>query len=78
MDLGTSWADAYIENQQKEQSYLIFINQLPKIHHNVSRDEPMGLGAPWDDAYLEPQQKEKSSLMFINTCPTTHQKVFRD
>ena len=44
MDLGTSWADAYIENQQKEQSYLIFINQLPKIHHNVSRDEPMG---PW-------------------------------
>ena len=36
MGLGATWANSYLETQQKEQSFVIFINQLLKIHQNLS------------------------------------------
>ena len=52
MILGALWDDAYLELQQKEQSYLMFINQLSKIHQNWPGINPMGFVDPWCDIYL--------------------------
>ena len=38
MGLGAPWEDAYPENQQKEQSSVIFINQLPKSYKKMIRN----------------------------------------
>ena len=32
MFLGAPWDDAYLEHQQKEQLFVMFINQSPKIN----------------------------------------------
>ena len=52
MGLGLTWADANLEHQQKEQSYVRFINLSPKIHQIFPGIEPKGIGAPYSDAYL--------------------------
>ena len=35
MVIGAPWADTYLEPQQKEQTSLMFISQLPTIHQNI-------------------------------------------
>ena len=57
MGLGYPWADAYIENQQKEQSSMRFVYKSPKTHNFFLGINPMGLGAPWAGASLEHQQR---------------------
>ena len=46
MSLGAPWSDAYLEPQQKEQSSVIFISQLPKTNLNISMNEPNGTWCP--------------------------------
>ena len=46
MGLGTPWADAYLEPQQKQQSFVVFINQYPTIQNKIPGINPMGLGVP--------------------------------
>ena len=38
MGLGTPWVDSYLEDKQKEQSSVIFMNQPPKIYQILSSD----------------------------------------
>ena len=38
MEVGAPWDDAYLEPQQKEQSYVMFINKSPTIYQNTFRD----------------------------------------
>ena len=57
MGLGVPWDDTYLEPQQKEQSFVMFIDQSPTIHQNFLVINPMGLGDPLAETYLEPQQK---------------------
>ena len=38
MGPGDPWSDAYLETQQKEQYYFIFINQYPNFYQNSYRD----------------------------------------
>ena len=52
MGLGAPWSDTYLEPQNKEQSSMMFINQLPKITKTISVINPIFHGVPWDDAYL--------------------------
>ena len=52
MGLGASWADAYVEPQQKKQSSLMFINLLTTIHQMFPRINPMGIGDPWANDYI--------------------------
>ena len=67
MGIGAPWGDAYIEPQQKNQSYLIFKNKLPIIYQNISRYEPNGPWCPLGQRFYRTQKKQ-SSLIFIINC----------
>ena len=39
MGVSAPWADAYLEPQQKEQYFVMFINKFPTIHQILYRDK---------------------------------------
>ena len=62
MGLGDPWAESYLQHQQNEHYYVMFIYQSLVTHQNSPEIKPMGLGDPWSDTDLKHQLKEQSFL----------------
>ena len=76
MGLGASCDTAYLETQQKEQSSVMFINQSPKIHQNISNlsncleaNQCIG-GDRWNHKTWHPCHNHPKTCMRIKSvCP---------